>query len=93
MIARTLAARFACVSTTPFGRDVEPLVNCRKATSSRPTFTGTSSSREARSVSTATTFSRFGACAATEPSMRLISLDVRQSFAPLRSTMWSVFSR
>ncbi len=38
MMHLMFAARFACVSVTPLGRDVEPLVNWRKAMSSRPIF-------------------------------------------------------
>jgi hypothetical protein len=93
MIARTFAARFAWVRTTPFGREVEPLVNCRKQVSSSEIFAGRRSSRDERIPSTATTFSSAGACAWIVPSTLLISPLVTRIFAPLRSTMWSVFSR
>ena len=45
MMHLMLAARFACVSVTPLGRDVEPLVNCRNATSSSAIFSALSGSR------------------------------------------------
>jgi len=38
MNAWMFASRFWCVSVTPFGRDVEPLVNWRNATSSGAIF-------------------------------------------------------
>ena len=44
MMHLMFAARFAWVSVTPLGRDVEPLVNWRKATSSSPIFSGLSGS-------------------------------------------------
>ena len=66
------AARFAWVSVTPLGRDVEPLVNWRNATSSRPTFSGLSGSVDSRMPSMATTCSSAGQADCTVPSRRLI---------------------
>ena len=93
MMARTLAARLAWVSTTPLGREVDPLVNWRKATSSSVTLAGRSSSRELRSPSTATTLASSGTRAWMVPSMRLISALVRSRRAPLLATMCRVLSR
>ncbi len=60
MMHLMFAARFACVSVTPLGRDVEPLVNWRNATSSRPIFSGLSGSADSRIPSMATTCSSAG---------------------------------
>ncbi len=78
MMARTLAARLPWVRTTPLGREVEPLVNWRKAVSSSVTFAGRSSSRMARTLSTATTLASSGTRAWMVPSMRLISVLVSE---------------
>jgi hypothetical protein len=50
-----LVARFWCVTLTPFGLEVDPLVNWRNATSSRPIFSGLSGSFASRMPSMATT--------------------------------------
>jgi len=66
-----LAKRFACVTLTPLGREVEPLVNWRKAMSSRPIFSGRRFSSDSRMPSTATTCSRAGdeACTVAEQAL------------------------
>ena len=93
MMHLMLAARFACVSVTPFGREVEPLVNWRKQTSSIPIFSGLSGSSDSRMPSTATTSSSDGQAACTVPRSRLILLGVTRMRAPLLATMWRVLSR
>ena len=93
MMHLTFAARFPCVSMTPFGRDVEPLVNWRKATSSRPIFSALSGSVDSRIPSTATTCSSAGHAAWTVPRRRLIFAVVTSARAPLLATMWRVLSR
>ena len=45
MMHLMFAARFACVSITPLGREVEPLVNWRNATSSRRDLLGLAAAR------------------------------------------------
>jgi hypothetical protein len=58
MMQCMFASRFACVRVTPFGRDVDPLVNWRNAGSSGAILTGLSVSSDSRMPSTATTCSR-----------------------------------
>ncbi len=81
------------MSVTPFGRDVEPLVNWRNAMSSRPIFSALSGSIDSRIPSMATTCSSAGQAACTVPSRRLICDVVTSARAPLLATMWRVLSR
>ena len=93
MMHLMFAARFPCVSVTPLGRDVDPLVNCRNATSSRVIFSAFSGSVDSRMPSMATTCSRSGHAPWTVPSSRLIFAVVTSARAPLLATMCRVLSR
>ncbi len=91
-IAPTFSARLRWVSTTPFGSEVEPDVNCRKTGSSRRTRV-IEARRGPGSRSIASTDRTLGASDWSVPSTRRSCAVVTTAAAPLALTAGAVWRR